>query len=181
VHSKTNDLPAHLKNNHIPLACQDFNSMARLDAPVEEHLFSKTLDRDSFRRPLSLLLSLRSPTDWLSEILYTIKPMVYVLFLLRRKKNSWNPLAVSLFIDLTSRTLRPKPKPSCSLERSEFARRDRDLLWYLLRGDVWKHYSRPKFEYVAQNVSRVPIIGLLGLFLQEWIPLIDNYYYYTAP
>jgi len=28
------------------------------------------------------------------------------------------------------------------LERSEYARRDKDMLWYLLRGSVWQNYTR---------------------------------------
>lgn len=45
-------------------------------------------------------------------------------------------------MELVSRNLRRTPSPSANLERDEYARRDRDILWYLLRGSVWETYSR---------------------------------------
>jgi hypothetical protein len=45
-------------------------------------------------------------------------------------------------MEIVSRNLRRTPLPSAALERSEYARRDRDILWYLLRGSIWKAYTR---------------------------------------
>jgi hypothetical protein len=45
-------------------------------------------------------------------------------------------------MELVSRNLRRTPPPSAGLERSEYARRDRDMLWYLLRGSIWETYTR---------------------------------------
>lgn len=99
-------------------------------------------------------------------------------------------------MELLSRTLRRTPPPSAALERTEYARRDRDLLWYLLRGSMWQSYTRcvisvitsyltlilafhlrPKLEGLATGVSHTPLFGLFGAFIQDWIPLIDEYYY----
>lgn len=85
---------------------------------------------------------------------------------------------------MLSRFLRRTPPPSAALERSEYARRDRDMLWYLLRGSIWEDFTRPKLEVVAQKASRAPVVGLIGALLEDWIPLIDEYYYcesITAP
>lgn len=84
-------------------------------------------------------------------------------------------------MEFISRNLRRAPPPSASLERSEYARRDKDMLWYLLRGSIWESYTRPKLESFVTSASRAPLLGLFGLLVKEWIPLIDEYYYYTAP
>lgn len=49
---------------------------------------------------------------------------------------------VSLTLELLSRNLRRTPSNSSALERQEYARRDRDLLWYLLRGSIWESWTR---------------------------------------
>ena len=37
-----------------------------------------------------------------------------------------------------------------TLERHEYARRDRDLLWYLFRGAVWQQFS--KWVFLATTI-----------------------------
>lgn len=114
---------------------------------------------------------------------------------------STNPLVVSLSLELLSRYIRRAPPPSATLERNEYARRDRDILWYLLRGSVWQSYTRygringvdllsetlhclnyprPKLESFADRTTHTPILGLMSAFVKDWIPLIDEYYYCKA-
>ena len=65
-----------------------------------------------------------------------------VVSLLASDRKSNRPLMVSLALELVSRNLRRSPSNSSSLERSEYARRDREFLWYLLRGVVWQDFTR---------------------------------------
>jgi peroxin-16 len=51
-------------------------------------------------------------------------------------------MTIVLVMEVLARILRRNPPPSSELERAEYARRDRDLLWYLLRGSVWTDFSR---------------------------------------
>lgn len=57
-----------------------------------------------------------------------------------RKSN--RPLVTILAMEFVSRSLRRSIPPSSSLERSEYAKRDRDMLWYLFRGGIWESYTR---------------------------------------
>jgi hypothetical protein len=47
------------------------------------------------------------------------------------------------------------------------------------------HYSlfttipRPKLESFVASASRAPLLGLFGVLVKEWVPLIDEYYYCT--
>ena len=52
------------------------------------------------------------------------------------------PLVVALVLEFVHRHLRRVPPPTATLERSEYARRDRDIFWYLLRGSIWKEWTR---------------------------------------
>lgn len=61
---------------------------------------------------------------------------------LSRQTNTTQPLILSLALDISSRYLRRTPPPSSTLERAEYARRDRDLLWYFFRGPIWSSYTR---------------------------------------
>ena len=36
---------------------------------------------------------------------------------------------------------------------------------------------RPKISGLAAKASGTPILGILGAFAKDWMPLIDDYYY----
>lgn len=97
-------------------------------------------------------------------------------------------------MECISRVLRRTPPPLAALERSEYARRDKDMLWYLLRGSIWETYTRfvqrlviisklsdvfnsPKLESFVTQTARTPLLSLFGSFAKDWIPLINEYYY----
>ncbi|KAI5121267.1 hypothetical protein M0805_002312 [Coniferiporia weirii] len=175
--------PEHLKNNHLSLEFGNslLNTPASLtsETPVEDYLLPKALSTASVKSPTALLRELGSPTDWISEVIYILRPLIYVGIISRSPKST-NPLVVSLSLELFSRYVRRAPPPSAALERSEYARRDRDFLWYLLRGSIWQSYTRPKLESLANKTAHTPVLGLMSAFVKDWIPLIEDYYYYTA-
>ena len=100
-------------------------------------------------------------------------------------------------MEMVSRNLRRTTPAAAGLERTEYSRRDRDMLWYLLRGSIWKEYTRymladnssphpsltsifdyrPKIDAFADIVAHVPLLGLFGVLVKDWMPLIDEYYY----
>ena len=175
------DLADDLKNpsglNPLLLSPTD-GSPAR---SIEDYLASKTLTISSVRAPTELIRPLLNPRDWLSEILWILKPLLYVLALSRSasKKATYrtNPLILSLGIETLSRSLRRTPPPSAFLERDEYAKRDREILWYLLRGDIWTGWTKPKLEGVANVTRNKPILSVLSALIGDWVPLIDEYYY----
>ncbi|TFK41199.1 peroxisome membrane protein [Crucibulum laeve] len=175
--------PDHLRNNHTPLPPHSLLTPpppTRSDTSVEDYLLPKALTTSSVKPSLSLLNTLSSPQDWLAETVYILRPLVYVSLLVSDKRSN-RALVTALFMELVSRNLRRTPPPSAALERSEYARRDKDMLWYLLRGSIWETYTRPKLESLVSRTSQTPVLGLFGAFVKDWIPLINEYYYYTAP
>jgi len=176
--------PEHLRNNHEPLPAHSL-----LTAPpptnktsvVEDFLLSKALTTSSVKNPTSLVKPLLSPQEWIAESIYIFRPLIYVLLLSSdRERKSSRPLMVSLTLELVSRNLRRTPSSSSALERQEYARRDRDLLWYLFRGSIWESWTRPKLESFAEGSAQWPLLNIPGAFLRDWMPLIDEYHYYTS-
>jgi len=175
--------PDHLRNNHIPLSPHHLlvpPPPSKSLSPIDDFLLPKALSSSSVKQPSALVKPLSSPKDWLSEIVYILRPLVYAA-LLSRDRDTSGPLAISITMEIISRNLRRSPSAHSSLERAEYARRDRTILWYLLRGSIWKSYTRPKLDAIADKTASAPILGLLSAFLKDWMPLIDEYYYYTAP
>ncbi|KAJ7630902.1 peroxisomal membrane protein PEX16 [Roridomyces roridus] len=175
--------PAHLQNNRVPLPPHPLltSPPSSEETSVEDYLLSKALTTTAVRPSHSLLKSFSSYRDWLAEILYIIRPLVYVSLLVSDDRRSNRPLIAALVLELLSRNLRRTPPPSAALERFEYARRDRDMIWYLLRGSIWESYTRPKLQSFADATAQTPIVGLFGALVKDWVPLIDEYYYYTAP
>lgn len=155
--------PEHLRNNHEPLPAHSL-----LTAPpptnqtsvVEDFLLSKALTTSSVKNPTSLVKPLLSPQEWIAESIYIFRPLIYgqiacphpfllatntppvLLLSADRERKSSRPLMVSLTLELVSRNLRRTPSNSSALERQEYARRDRDLFWYLFRGSIWESWTR---------------------------------------
>ncbi|CDO71622.1 hypothetical protein BN946_scf184911.g92 [Trametes cinnabarina] len=175
--------PEHLKNNHVPLPVHPLLTPpppSHSPIPVEEYLLPKALTTASVKAPTSLVKPLASPKEWLAEIIYHLRPLVYAIMLSSGRKDN-KPLMTALAMELLALNLRRVPSQSAALERSEYARRDRDIIWYLLRGSIWENWTRPKLEGFANKTANTPLIGVFGALVKDWIPLIDEYYYYTAP
>jgi peroxin-16 len=175
--------PDHLKNNHVPLPLHPLLTPpppTHSETSIEDYLLPKALTTSSVKPSTSLIRAISAPQDWLAEIIYIIRPLVYVTLLSSHRKSN-RPLITALVLELVSRNLRRTPPPSAALERAEYARRDRDMIWYLLRGSIWESYTRPKLETLATKTAHIPILGLVGALAKDWVPLIDEYHYYTAP
>ncbi|KAF8560322.1 peroxisomal membrane protein PEX16 [Imleria badia] len=175
--------PDHLKNNRVPLQPSALMLTppppGRADTSVEDYLLPKALTTASVRPSLQLVKPFVSIQDWIAEVIYILRPLVYVAMLTKGKHKD-RALMTAFALELLSRNLRRAPSASSTVERDEYARRDRDLVWYLLRGSVWDSYTRPKIESIAESIATKPIIGAFSMIIRDWIPLIDEYYYYSA-
>lgn len=176
--------PEHLRNNHEPLPPHPLLSApppTNKTSVVEDFLLSRTLTTSSVKHPTMLVKPLLSPQEWIAESVHILRPLIYVILLSRdRERKSSRPLMASLALELVSRNLRRTPSNSSSLERQEYAQRDRDLFWYLFRGSIWESWTRPKLESLAESSAQWPVLSILGALLHDWMPLIDEYHYYTS-
>jgi peroxin-16 len=204
-------MPPHLSNNHVPFdptgkphpLLSSLSSAPLTHTVIEDYLLPKALTPALVRPPTTILHPIGGLAQWTSEVIYILRPLIYVLMLrpsvsnknliggqLSTSVNSNNPavvnflrspLAISMILSIVSRHLRRQPPASPSsfnsLERQEYARRDREMLWYLFRGELWSGWTRPKLEGLAQSLEGKPLLGLLSGIIQDWVPLVDEYWY----
>lgn len=73
--------PDHLKNNHTSVnqTTSLLNKPEALscETPVEEYLLPKALSIDAVKNPLALIRELSSPIDWMAEIIFILRPLIY--------------------------------------------------------------------------------------------------------
>ncbi|KIY50463.1 peroxisome membrane protein [Fistulina hepatica ATCC 64428] len=174
--------PKHLRNNRMPLPPHQLLADPPPSASyranfVEDYLVQKALTTSAVKPALSLVKPLSGLTEWLSEVIYIIRPLVYGS---SRKLSTERAIVAAFALELISRNLRRNPPSSATLERAEYAKRDRDIMWYALRGEIWNGFTRPKLESLTNGMEHIPIMSLVSAFVKDWMPLIDEYYYYTA-
>ncbi|KAL7412516.1 peroxisome membrane protein [Mrakia frigida] len=167
--------------------------------PVGEILLPKTLFVGSLTPGKELVRPLRSGREVMGESLWAARGLIYVLML--KSSSPTLPVLISFLSQLLSRQLLnplppkpthaanplapfpppPSPTPTfTTVEREERARRSRAMGAFLFRGAVWEGITKPTLEAVARKTSKIPLIGMMGGVLGDYLPLVDEYYYYTA-
>ena len=71
-------------------------------------------------------------------------------------------------------------RPISSVEQAEWTNRANAFWRYLLRGPLWYSFTRPKLDSIVNKTQGKFIIGLIGGVIGDYLPLIDEYYYYSA-
>lgn len=71
-------------------------------------------------------------------------------------------------------------RPISEVESVEWEKRNRAFWWYLLRGPVWHSWTRPKLDSIVKKTQNRPLIGIVGGIVGDYLPLVDEYYYYSA-
>ncbi|KAN0064470.1 hypothetical protein ACQY0O_002096 [Thecaphora frezii] len=71
-------------------------------------------------------------------------------------------------------------RPISSVEEGEWAKRDRSFWWYLVRGPVWYGWTRPKLAKLVERTENRAVVGLVGGIVGDYLPLVDEYYFYSA-
>jgi peroxin-16 len=72
--------PDHLRNNHFPFPPHSLltaSSHQHVDTSVQDYLLPKAMTTSSVKSPMSLVQTLSSPQEWLGEIVYILRPLVY--------------------------------------------------------------------------------------------------------
>ncbi|PWN50798.1 peroxisome membrane protein [Violaceomyces palustris] len=91
-----------------------------------------------------------------------------------------NPLLAILWSIFSSPSPSSTARPISEVEEEEWSRRDRNLWWYLVRGPIWHNLTKSKLGRLAQRLEGKPILGLVGGVVRDYLPLVDEYYFYTA-
>ncbi|CAG8448609.1 11717_t:CDS:2 [Funneliformis caledonium] len=155
---------------------------------INDYLMSKVLYSEDIRKPSELVHRLHGIGKF-AELLYIIRPLIYVFALQKYGNRSWKPWVLSIFIELLAKVFfdhfYKKKVPGgyrwiSTLEKEEHKRRIRLFLFYILRGPFYEKFTRPKINNFCQSVSNKPILSLFGGILRDYQPLWENIYFYSA-
>ncbi|KAI8989324.1 peroxisome membrane protein [Pilobolus umbonatus] len=142
-------------------------------------------------------------TSQLGELLWIIRPFIYVLLTVihqykyetpmdisrkddeedeiieKEEENRWKPWMISLCIDLISRSLRSM-QPMSNLEKDESRRRDYLLLYYLLKGPIYLRFTRKYIQKFCDTNQHRPVISIIAAAINDYLPFWEDSYFYTA-
>ncbi|PHT30094.1 hypothetical protein CQW23_30295 [Capsicum baccatum] len=125
------------------------------------------------------------------EVLFIIRPLVYVLLMRKYGTRSWFPWCVSLAVDLIGNSIvsvalmcqhsgKNQQLQYCDSEKDELKRRR--MLWalYLMRDPLFTKYTRRKLESTQRLVQTVPILGFVAEKLIEILIGVQTRFTYTS-
>lgn len=195
------------------------------ESQINDYLLSRVLNVNDVRKPEDLVRPLRNRTGKLAEILWILRPFIYVLALRRWGRTATLPFVLSFAIEYLAKDLRNRSfaptaaaakslfatnplmaammgqnpltsiiasvfmggnpadkakRPISSVEEAEWSKRGNSFWWYLLRGPLWYSFTRPKLAGMVDRTQGKFLVGVIGGVLSDYLPLIDEYYFYSA-
>ncbi|WVQ74803.1 hypothetical protein IAR50_004409 [Cryptococcus sp. DSM 104548] len=169
-------------------------------SPLRAHLLPMVgnLPEEYLEHPLDLVPTLKG-SEYVAEIIASSVGLVRVLLLLRASRQtpssfhpfslptlsrSFPPYIIPLLLLFIYRRLRASSSNSASgspLLLAHNATQDRHLaMQAFLTGPLWVGWTRPKIVKVARGLERIPLVGLVGELVEGYLPLVDDYFYYTS-
>ncbi|KAI8099761.1 peroxisome membrane protein [Halteromyces radiatus] len=154
---------------------------------INAFLMTKVLTPEKLRQPPQMTHVL-SGLGNVGEILYILRPLIYVLCILKYGQRSWKPWIISLAAEIGSQLALRKAFISSSdgrnimmpLENQEMSRRVH-LIWFnFVRGAFYSRITRPKLEQYCNRLESKPILKLAAGVLRDYLPLWENIYFYTS-
>ncbi|KAI7898403.1 peroxisome membrane protein [Cokeromyces recurvatus] len=137
---------------------------------VTEYLLSKVLTPEKLCKP-EQMVQVQKNISKLGELLYIIRPLIYVISILRWGKKSWKPWVLSILIELVSLLSLKKGykvnKGSYNnnmmpLEKQEYHRRLKLILLNLMRGAFYVKMTRPRLERFCNKAESKPILSIIA-------------------
>ncbi|KAJ2852255.1 hypothetical protein IWW36_000397 [Coemansia brasiliensis] len=155
------------------------------NADLGSFITSEVRDAESIAPAQSLIRPFRA-LGLAGELLFILRPIIYVLGIRKLGKRDWRPWALSLLIELVSRQMvrtdlhAGKDTEEHTLEREELSRRKWLFLYYLLRSPFYDRFTESRLSGIAEWCNNKPLLSLLGSLIQDYQPLWQQYYFYTA-
>ncbi|EZF32018.1 hypothetical protein H101_04394 [Trichophyton interdigitale H6] len=157
---------------------------------ISAYLTSKVLTADDVRSPQTLLHRV-SGAGQLAEVLYILRPLIYVIALqrYRAKKKSWTPWLIGFGLEFTCRQLAKKEFRDrvagglcglSKLEREELSKRGWSMGWWIMRGAFYENVTKSWIKSITNTLRDKPLLGLVGSVVEDYEYLWDNYYFSTA-
>jgi len=153
-----------------------------LPSNISAYLLSRVLTPDDIKPAPSLLPNLHGSAI-LAEVLYILRPLIYVMALEKYSddKKSWKPWLIGFGIEYASRELLKKKVGGYgTLEKEEMARREWGLMWWAARSAGYENLVGPWVKGMTEGMRGKPLVGMLAGVVEDYQYLWDNYYFSTA-
>ncbi|KMS93662.1 hypothetical protein BVRB_029210 [Beta vulgaris subsp. vulgaris] len=112
-----------------------------------------------------------TPFQLASEILFIVRPVIYVSGVLKYSLRSWKPFFAALLTDVMSRGLIGKMNDMTPRQRQEVHRRTFLWLFYLLRSPCFENYTMYPLIKSLSLCEKLPLIGVLFGKEPPWLLL----------
>ncbi|KAJ1835533.1 hypothetical protein LPJ63_001013 [Coemansia sp. RSA 2711] len=156
------------------------------NADLGSFITSEARDAESVA-PAEALIRPFNSLGLAGELLFILRPLIYVLGIRKLGRGDWRPWALSLLIELASRQMirtdlhsGKDDVPEHTLEKEELSRRKWLFLYYLLRSPFFDRFTESRLTRLAEWCNNKPLLSLLGSLIQDYQPLWQQYYFYTA-
>ncbi|KAH8548978.1 peroxisome membrane protein [Umbelopsis sp. PMI_123] len=155
---------------------------------VTEYLMSKVLTPEKLRKPEDTV-SVLNGLGKLGEILYILRPLIYVLAIFKYGRYSWRPWLISLAVESASQAAVSRSFTSpygstkstmTALEKAELNRRYHQMWFNLLRGQFYERFTRPRLEKFCVATQDRFLISIVAGVIRDYQPLWEKVYFYTS-
>jgi peroxin-16 len=158
---------------------------------AKEYLYTKVLKAEHVRSPMFLMRNVDSVKGNLAEVMAILRPVIYAYLAYRYRHNprNWTPWIVGAAIEYSARQLLfdnyAETTPGglrglSELEHEELRRRGSSLWWWSVRGAAYQTITRPILNGIATRTEKIPLIGLFGAILSDYLYLLDNYHFSSS-
>ncbi|GAB5588948.1 hypothetical protein Unana1_03848 [Umbelopsis nana] len=155
---------------------------------VTEYLMSKVLTPEKLRKPEDTV-SILTRIGKLGEILYILRPLIYVLAIFKYGRYSWRPWLISLAVESASQAAISRSFTSpygstkstmTALEKAELNRRFHQMWYNLLRGQFYERFTRPRLEKFCLATQDKTLLSIVAGVIRDYQPLWEKVYFYTS-
>jgi hypothetical protein len=102
----------------------------------------------------------------MSEVLHTLRPVVYVAARCLTEAPSWSSFLLSVLTDATSRYLLGTLSALSPRQQIEAGRRMTLWGYYLFRSPLFERFTKIPLSFILGLFARLPLIG--GIFANVW-------------
>jgi peroxin-16 len=172
-----------IRVNHPTISSMK-NSDQRLD--IQGFLVSKVLNPHTARRPQDLVRNLKG-IGLFAEYLFLLRPISHILLIRKFGLKSWKPWLITILMDLMSRLMSNSNVKSTGgfdkltiLEKEERRRRLWLFGYYLLKNPFYEVFTKYRLLQFIDSTRDRAILGFFSNMLTDYLPLWENYFFYTS-
>ncbi|KAL9088092.1 MAG: hypothetical protein Q9159_003290 [Coniocarpon cinnabarinum] len=157
---------------------------------ISNYLLSKVLTADDVKPPKALLHRVTGRGE-VAEWLYILRPVVTALIMQRyaNDKKNWRPWLMGFALEYGARQLAKQDlhervagglRNLTALEREELTKRGWSMGWWMMRGAFYENITRKWIHGVAETLRGKMLIDMVGVIIEDYEFLWDQYYFPTA-